>query len=114
MDDLVRNATALYPADRTESVRDFLVDLDKVEEELTAPDREPAVDPLTAGKGDEIEGWTVERVLGKGSTSRALLVKRGEQLRVFKVALNDSAAARLTREAAAAWAAHRFPCRQAD
>ena len=100
MDDLVRNATALYPADRTESVRDFLADLDKVEEELTAPDREPAVDPLTAGKGDEIEGWTVERVLGKGSTSRALLVKRGEQLRVFKVALNDSAAARLTREAA--------------
>ena len=80
MDDLVRNATALYPADRTESVRDFLADLDKVEEELTAPDREPAVDPLTAGKGDEIEGWTVERVLGKGSTSRALLVKRGEQL----------------------------------
>ena len=100
MDDLVRNATALYPADRTESVRDFLADLDKVEEELTAPDREPAVDPLTAGKCDEIEGWTVERVLGKGSTSRALLVKRGEQLRVFKVALNDSAAARLTREAA--------------
>ena len=100
MDDLVRNATALYPADRTESVRDFLADLDKVDEELTAPDREPAVDPLTAGKGDEIEGWTVERVLGKGSTSRALLVKRGEQLRVFKVALNDSAEARLTREAA--------------
>ena len=100
MDDLVRSATALHPADRTESVRDFLTDLDKVEEELTAPDREPAVDPLAAGKGDEIDGWTVERVLGKGSTSRALLVKRGEQQRVFKVALNDSAAARLAREAA--------------
>jgi serine/threonine protein kinase len=100
MDDLVRNATTLHPADRTESVRAFLADLDKVEEELTAPDREPAVDPLAAGKGDEIEGWTVERVLGKGSTSRALLVKRGEQQRVFKVALNDAAAVRLTREAA--------------
>jgi serine/threonine protein kinase len=100
MDDLVRNATALHPADRTESVRDFLTDLDKVEEELTAPDREPAVDPLAAGKGAEIDGWTVERVLGKGSTSRALLVKRGEQQRVFKVALNDAAAARLGREAA--------------
>ena len=100
MDGLVRNATALHPADRSESVRDFLADLDQVEEDLTAPDRAPAADPLTAGKGDEIEGWTVERVLGKGSTSRALLVKRGEQQRVFKVALNDAAAGRLAREAA--------------
>jgi serine/threonine protein kinase len=99
MDDLVRSATTVQPADRTESVRDFLADLDQVEDELTAPDREPAADPLAAAMGDEVEGWTVERVLGKGSTSRALLVKKGDQQRVFKVALNDSAARRLRREA---------------
>ena len=99
MDALVRNATAIHPADRTESVRTFLRDLDKIEDELTAPDARPETDPLTAGKGDEIAGWTVERVLGKGSTSRALLVAKGDNSRVFKVALNDSAARRLEREA---------------
>ena len=43
-------------------------------------------------------------MLGKGSTSRALLVTKDEQQvqRVFKVALNDAAARRLEREAAAA------------
>ena len=47
-----------------------------------------------------IEGWTVERVLGKGSTSRALLVTKDDgPPRVFKVALNDAAARRLKREA---------------
>jgi serine/threonine protein kinase len=99
MDELVRNATAVHPADRTGSVREFLTDLEKVEDELTAPEQEPAQDPLTVARGDEIEGWTIERVLGKGSTSRALLVRKGEQQRVFKVALNDSAAVRLQREA---------------
>src|SRR5262249_28647545 len=51
MDKLIRAATAVQPADRTESVRDFLKDLDDVEDELTAP--EPAEEPdlLTAGKG---------------------------------------------------------------
>jgi serine/threonine protein kinase len=99
MDDMVRHATAVHPADRTDSVRDFVAELERVEEELTAPDREPALDPLGAGKGDEIHEWTVERVLGKGSTSRALLVAKGERQAVFKVALNDAAASRLRREA---------------
>lgn len=100
MDALVREATAIYPGERTESVRRFLKDLDRIEEEITAPDAGiPEPDPLTAGKGDEIAGWTVERVLGKGSTSRALLVAREGGQRVFKVALNDAAARRLEREA---------------
>jgi serine/threonine protein kinase len=100
MDALVREATAIYPGERTESVRRFLKDLDRIEEEITAPDagaQEP--DPLSVGKGDEIAGWTVERVLGRGSTSRALLVAREGGQRVFKVALNDAAARRLEREA---------------
>jgi serine/threonine protein kinase len=100
MDALVREATAIYPGERTESVRRFLKDLDRIEDEITAPDAgTPEPDPLTAGKGDEIAGWTVERVLGKGSTSRALLVAKGDIQRVFKIALNDAAARRLEREA---------------
>jgi serine/threonine protein kinase len=100
MDALVREATAIYPGERTESVRRFLKDLDRIDDEITAPDAGiPEPDPLTAGKGDEIAGWTVERVLGKGSTSRALLVAKDGGQRVFKVALNDAAARRLEREA---------------
>ena len=89
-------------ADRTESVRQFLRNLDKIEEELTAPEPDPEQDPLTAGAGDEILGWTVLRQLGTGSTSKALLVSTdgGDYAnRVFKVALNDAAARRLEREA---------------
>ena len=102
MDALVRDATALSWADRTESVRQFLRNLEKIEEELTAPEPDPEQDPLTAGAGDEILGWTVLSQLGTGSTSKALLVSTdgGDYAnRVFKVALNDAAARRLEREA---------------
>jgi serine/threonine protein kinase len=102
MDALVRDATQLSWADRTESVRQFLRSLDKIEEELTAPEPDPEQDPLTAGAGDEILGWTVLRQLGTGSTSKALLVSTdgGDYAkRVFKVALTDAAARRLEREA---------------
>jgi serine/threonine protein kinase len=100
VDALVRDATAVSPADRTESVRGFIQDLEAVEEELTAPSRAPATDPLAAGRGDEINGWTVVRVLGKGSTSKALLVRKdSHDDRVYKVALNGAAARRLRREA---------------
>jgi serine/threonine protein kinase len=102
MDDLVRDATQVYQADRTESVRRFLRNLDAIEEELTAPEADPEQDPLAAGIGDEIVGWTVVRQLGTGSTARALLVSRdgGDSGRVFKVGLNAAAASRLEREAA--------------
>ncbi|MGH3223338.1 MAG: BREX system serine/threonine kinase PglW [Streptosporangiaceae bacterium] len=102
MDALVRDATQVYQADRTESVRAFLRSLDAIEEELTAPEPDPERDPLAAGVGDEIAGWTVVRQLGTGSTSRALLVSRdgGDSERVFKVGLNAAASSRLEREAA--------------
>jgi serine/threonine protein kinase len=99
-DALVSGATQRSAADRTESIRQFLKNLDAIEEELTAPDKQEEKDPLTATKNDQIAGWTVERILGKGSTSKALLVsKDGTSKRVFKVALTDSAARRLAREA---------------
>ena len=97
---LIRDATAVQPADRTESVREFLRNLDAVEDELTAPELAEEPDPLTAGKGTLIAGWTVERALGKGSTARALLAEKNGEKQVLKVALNDSAAQRLTWEAA--------------
>jgi serine/threonine protein kinase len=98
MDALVRGATALSPAERTGTVREFLRGLGEIEKELDAPAAEP--DPLKAVARDTVAGWTVVRVLGKGSTSRALLVeKAGEKARVFKVALTTSAARRLEREA---------------
>jgi serine/threonine protein kinase len=102
MDALVRDATQVYQADRTDSVRRFLRNLDAIEEELTAPESDPEQDPLTAGVGDEIAGWTVVRQLGTGSTSKALLVSRdgAEPGRVFKVGLNAAASSRLEREAA--------------
>lgn len=105
IDALVRKATAVSPPDRSGTVRAFLKGLDAIEEALTAPEKAaPDADPLKAARGDVIVGWTVERVLGKGSTSRALLVAKGDgpdrQQRVFKVALNDAAARRLEREAA--------------
>ena len=102
MDTLVGQATQRSPADRTESVRAFLRGLDAIEDEITSPEAPQESDPLTAGKGDLVNGWTVERVLGKGSTSRALLVSQGDDgnkaYRVYKIALSDSAARRLARE----------------
>jgi serine/threonine protein kinase len=100
LDALVQKATARHQAERTGTVREFLRELDRIEEALTAPEVQPVKDPLAATRGDVIEGWTVERVLGKGSTSRALLVTNDDgPPRVFKVALNDAAARRLKREA---------------
>ena len=100
MDDLVRGATRLQPADRFESVREFLEWLEVIEEELTRPDPEGVPDLLEATRGAVVEGWTVERVLGKGSTAKALLVSRDGQRRVLKVALNDEGRQRLEQEAA--------------
>ncbi|MGW8526183.1 BREX system serine/threonine kinase PglW [Nocardiopsis sp. NPDC055824] len=100
MDTLVREATHRLPGDRLPTVQAFLRMLDEVEEFLTLP--EVKTDPLTARRGDEIEqGWKVVEVLGKGATSRALLMRgpRDEEV-VYKVALDtDTAATSLRGEA---------------
>ncbi|OOC54288.1 serine/threonine protein kinase [Nocardiopsis sinuspersici] len=88
MDTLVREATHRAPGDRLPTVQVFLRMLDEVEEFLTLP--EVKTDPLTARRGDEVEqGWKVLEVLGKGATSRALLMRgpRDEEI-VYKVALD--------------------------
>lgn len=112
MDDLVFGATRANAYDRTDSAEAFLRDLDRVEEDLTAPEPVEQVDPLTAVKGQEVfDGWTVERVLGTGATAKALLVSRAvapepgragaePERRVLKVALDQDKAASLYDEAA--------------
>ena len=124
LDELVHHATRADIAGRLDSPEAFLDGLDDAERDSVVP--EPAgVDPLTASAGQPVDGgWTVTRVLGTGSTARALLVERtstgtgstggtdhgsvtdpgttaGPKRRVLKVALDEDRAARLHAEARA-------------
>lgn len=120
---LILRATAGDPNDRLESADRFLELLDRVEADsargLVAGDglgdAWEGTDPLTAMPGQAVDGdadgvWRVERFLGSGATSKALLVARtvedddGEQareVRVLKVALDESKAEQLRAEAKA-------------
>ena len=103
LDTLVREATQRSPGDRLATVREFLRMLDEVEERLTLP--EVTTDPLQARTGDEITpGWEVSKILGKGATSRALLMRHDHTGReiVYKVALNTGSAATALRSEAQA------------
>jgi serine/threonine protein kinase len=100
MDQLVRGATTVQPVDRYEAVRTFLDWLEWVEEEVTAPDEEDVPDLLEATKGTVVQGWRVIRILGKGSTAKALLVEKDGHEQVLKVALSDAGRDRLEHEAA--------------
>src|SRR5690606_23189937 len=58
------------------------------------------VHPLDADPGDELEGgFVVRQRLGKGSTALALLVARGDEEGVLKVALEPRLNDRLLHEA---------------
>ncbi|MEV4628615.1 BREX system serine/threonine kinase PglW [Micromonospora sp. NPDC049523] len=114
LDELVWDATHPVSGDRIDATPDvstFLARLDQVWEELTRPDddlEEP--DALEVEPGQRLDGdWVVTKVLGTGSTARALLVTRRrepegssepEESRVYKVALDEDKAARLHDEAA--------------
>ncbi|MEJ2851819.1 MULTISPECIES: protein kinase domain-containing protein [unclassified Saccharothrix] len=104
LSDLVFDATRTDPRLRL-SVDGVLQRLDALEREHLATDHLPVVDPLVAKPGQYLEQrWLVERVLGTGSTARALQVARttddgGVDRRVFKVALDEARAARLRAEA---------------
>lgn len=110
LDDLVFQATRSDVNDRLGSVEEFLDRLDEAERTSVAPDvSQPAgVDPLGALPGQPLDAeWTVRKVLGTGSTARALLVQRVTEdedglthvdERVFKVALDEEKAGRLRAE----------------
>lgn len=104
--DAVYDATRGDPAQRLGSVAAFRNRLERVWEELTAPEPEPVVDPLTARRGDRLDvGLTVVSRLGAGATAVALLVhepaegdKPSREL-VLKVARDERHRDRLTAEA---------------
>ncbi|MEV1330919.1 BREX system serine/threonine kinase PglW [Micromonospora costi] len=101
---LVYDATRGDPAQRLAGVSAIRDRLEKVWEELTAPEPEPVADPLSAHRGDMLDGGLeVKERLGSGATAVALLVKRvGEDSRdlVLKVARDEQHEERLTAEAA--------------
>ncbi|MEY9214304.1 serine/threonine protein kinase [Thermobifida halotolerans] len=114
LDSLVFSVTRADVADRIESVAGFVAGLDAFEQQRAAAEQTVAagVDPLEALPGQQVDdGWTVERVLGTGATSRVLLVRAEvvtaegvtrPETRVLKVALDEGErAARLRDEAEA-------------
>lgn len=108
LDDLIFSATRADVNDRLESAEAFLLFLDEPEKQVGEAQLPTlGTDPLTALPGDELPGgWEVTRVLGTGSTARALLVERLEErgesvehsARVLKVALDDVKAQHLQAE----------------
>ena len=91
--DLVQFATNPEVFTRYESMQGFLDDLERVEDEFTAPDPERTVDPSQAVANDRLEGgFTVIKRMGRGSSSDALLVQPdgGEEQLVLKVAIDAS------------------------
>ncbi|WP_327009671.1 BREX system serine/threonine kinase PglW [Dactylosporangium sp. NBC_01737] len=99
---LVFDATCAVVPSRTKTVALFLAGLDQVEEDLTAPDPVPQINPLQARSGDVLEGGlTVVDRLGAGATSIAFLVRdeHGTEI-VLKVARDPEKNQRLLDEAA--------------
>ena len=107
LEELIQWSTHPDVLTRIGSVEDFLTLLADVEDELTAPDVKFVTDPLQAKRGDQLEhGFVVERVLGQGATATALLVTKGEEQFVLKVAKTENDNARLHDEAEALRSIH--------
>lgn len=75
LQELIQLSTDANVDSRYETIKEFLKDLDAVEDELTTPDPESTVDPSIAGANDRLEGgFTVIKRIGRGSSSDVLLV----------------------------------------
>ncbi len=100
---LVRDATAADTSRRTSSLADFLVYLEAVEEEVTAPPAIETVDEVNleeVKKGHPLGDFHVERRLGRGSTAIAFLVHDADQQqRVLKIAVDPERNRRILDEA---------------
>lgn len=94
---LVRESTRAGLLERC-SLDWFLAQLDAILDELTRPENEVA-DPREAEKGDVLtNGFVVVRRLGRGASAIALLVAKGEQRCVLKVAREQGMNRRLDHE----------------
>lgn len=88
---LIQGATHPEVFQRTETVADFLVMLECVEEELTRPDEDGVEDPVLARVNDRLQGgFIVEKRLGQGSTSVVFRVRRDKQTHALKLAAKKS------------------------
>ena len=87
LQELIREATSPDLLLRTETASDFLAGIDEVWEELTGPPQASLANPLDAKPGDELPfGLKVSKRLGGGSSAVALLVERGSETLVLKIA----------------------------
>jgi serine/threonine protein kinase len=87
LQELIREATSPDLMLRTENAADFLAGIEEVWEELTGPPQESLANPLDAKPGELLPfGLKVQKRLGGGSTAVALLVNKGEETFVLKVA----------------------------
>lgn len=101
LQELIQYATSPDVMARYDSIQDFLDDLVKVEDELTAPDPETTVDPSIAGHGDRLEGgFSVVERMGRGSSSDVLLVREdgSQEELILKVACDLAHNDRLSAE----------------
>lgn len=97
---LIQYSTHPDVSHRTDSVADFLADLDEVERESTAPEHDYVEDPTRAQMGDLLPGgYRVVRRIGQGASTVALLVERGNQHFVLKAASDPEQNARVRDEA---------------
>lgn len=82
------------------SPEEILAAIDRIWDEMTAPDTAEVVDPRTAKSGEPLEhGYRVVRDLGTGSCSKVLLVDSPEgERQVLKVASKPEYNGRLERE----------------
>lgn len=87
LQDLIQFSTHPEVINRFDSVRDFLEQLDLVEDELTRPDEDVIKNPLEAGVGDRlVGGFKVKSRLGSGSSSIAMLVEKDGKELILKLA----------------------------
>ncbi len=99
LQELVREATAPDLLLRTESARDFLDNLDRAENELTAPPQEELADPLEAKPREVLpNGLRVLKRLGGGTRAVALLVERGDEILVLKYARDSKDSEQIEKE----------------
>ncbi|MCK5861214.1 MAG: BREX system serine/threonine kinase PglW, partial [Candidatus Hydrogenedentes bacterium] len=100
LQDLIQFSTHPDVTNRLDSVTDFLELLDLVEDEIRAPEHDIIDIPENAQNGDILVGnLTVVRRLGRGSTSIALLVQRGDEHLILKAATDPEYNQRMTDEA---------------
>jgi serine/threonine protein kinase len=100
LQDLVQGSTNPDVSNRLDSVTDFLEYLDLAERELSPPEQEQVDNPSDAKQGDLLPGgYMVVKRLGQGSTSIAMLVERGGEHFVLKVASDIDYNQRLMDEA---------------